>query len=162
MLDAKNTETDSGVRVYELGFLVSPLIEAERLPAVFGDLRELILSSGGYVISDEMPRPVNLAYTMEKVISNVRRKFSTAYFGWVKFNMSREKVLQLKKSLDLNLDFIRFLIFKTVKENTFVPKRYTRHDMPGERIPAVAKSVEAPVPINKEEVDKEIEKMVSN
>ena len=36
--------------------------------------------------------------------------FNAAYFGWVKFYINPEKVLELKSTLDLNNDFVRFLM----------------------------------------------------
>ena len=38
---------------------------------------------------------------MLKVVANVRNKFNTAYLGWVKFTMDSDKILELKKKLDL-------------------------------------------------------------
>jgi hypothetical protein len=99
---------------------------------------------------------------MVKVVANVRNKFNTAYFGWTKFTMDSDKVLELKKKLDLDPNFIRFLILKTVKENTIAAKRFVRGDM-AHRRPRVEKNEndETAVPINKEEIDKEIDALVA-
>ncbi|MCE9549181.1 30S ribosomal protein S6 [Candidatus Nomurabacteria bacterium] len=158
----KGENTAEG-RVYELGYLLAPTIKEEEVPAVYGNLKELILSLGGEVISDEMPRMMSLAYTMVKVVTNVRNKFNTAYFGWVKFYMKPEKVLELKAKLDLDPEFVRFLITKTVKENTIAAKRFVRDDMSHRKAPAAKKDKDAgPAPeINKEEIDKEIDAMVA-
>lgn len=150
-------------RVYELGYLLVPTIPEEDVSVVFGNLKELVSSLGGIAISDEMPKMMPLAYSMVKVISNIRNKFNTAYFGWVKFTMDSDKVLELKKKLDLDPNFIRFLILKTVKENTIAAKRFVRGDMSQHRRPKTEKGGEneVVVPINKEEIDKEIDAMVS-
>ncbi len=165
MSDLENKVEDEGVesRIYEVGYLLLPTIPGEEVPAVYGNLKELIASLGGVAISDEMPRLTSLAYKMVKVLQNVRHKFDTAYFGWMKFSMDPEKVLELKKKMDLNLNIIRFLTLKTVKENTIAAKRFVGRDMTHKRIPAVKKEgehIEA-VPINKEEVDREIDAMVA-
>ena len=99
---------------------------------------------------------------MQKVISNVRSKFTTAYFGWIKFTMSREQILELKKRLDLDPNLIRFLILKTVKENTIATKRFMRGDVIHRR-PLIKRTEneETMVPINKEEIDKEIDALVA-
>jgi ribosomal protein S6 len=148
-------------KVYELGYLLVPSIKEEDVPVSYGNLKELVASFGGEVISDEMPKMMPLAYAMQKVVSNVRSKFNTAYFGWTKFTMSAEKVLELKKSLDLNPQFIRFLILKTVKENTIAAKRFVR----GETYKRPTKSGGADgapaAPINKEEIDKEIDALIA-
>jgi ribosomal protein S6 len=152
---------EANERVYEVGYLLVPTISEEELPAVYGNLKELISALGGVAISDEMPKMMTLAYSMVKVVSNVRNKFNTAYFGWTKFTMDSDKILELKKKLDLDPHFIRFLILKTVKENTIAAKRFVRGDVIHRR-PLVKKTdEEVAVPINKEEVDKEIDAMVA-
>jgi len=151
-------------RIYELGYLLVPTVVEENVPAVYGNLKELISSFKGGFISDDMPRSIPLAYTMSKVISNVRHKFNTAYFGWVKFEMDAEKILELKKKLDLDPQILRFLILKTVKENTIAAKRFVSREGGVARKIFTAKKEGEPevvAPINKEEIDKEIDAMVA-
>ena len=156
----ENVEITS--RVYEVGYLLLPTISEEEMPVVYGNLKELIVSLGGEIISDEMPKMIPLAYTMSKVIQNLRNKFETAYFGWIKFEMTPEKVLELKKKLDADKNLIRFLILKTVKENTIAAKRFIHKD--SRRKTSVVKKEgenEITTPIDKEEIDKEIDAMVA-
>lgn len=147
-------------RVYEVGYLLVPTIAEDGVPAVYGNMKELIASFEGVVISDEMPRMIPLAYSMVKVVANVRNKFNNAYFGWFKFTMDSDKVLELKKKLDLSPDVIRFLILKTVKENTIAAKRFVRTEL--HKRPSTKKiEGEEAAPINKEEIDKEIDAMIA-
>ena len=148
-------------RVYELGYLLVPTLEELNVPVIFGNLKELVSSLGGVHISDEMPKMIPLAYSMVKVVSNVRSKFNTAYFGWIKFSMDADKILELKKKLDLDPNFIRFLILKTVKENTIAAKRFVRGDIMHKKFKAKTEDTENVVPINKEEIDKEIDALVA-
>src|SRR3989338_6840964 len=162
MSDSENENNNEGnSKVYELGYLLVPTITQDDLPVTYGNIKEVISSLEGVIISDEMPKMINLAYSMSKVISNVKSKFNTAYFGWTRFTMEASKVLELKKNLDLNPQFIRFLILKTVKENTIAAKRFVRGET--YRRPVAKKSAENEVvtPINKEEIDKEIDALVS-
>ncbi len=153
----------SDARVYEVGYLLVPTLGEENVPAIYGNLKELVSSFGGEMISDEMPKMIDLAYTMEKVTANVRSKFNTAYFGWVKFYIDSQKVLELKKKLALDANIIRFLIVKTVKENTIAAKRFVHRDTFKKRTPVMKEGAENEevVPINKEEIDKEIDAMVA-
>jgi ribosomal protein S6 len=152
---------EANSRVYELGYLLVPTISPEDVPAAYGNLKELISSFGSVAISDEIPKMIPLAYSMVKVVSNIRNKFNTAYFGWNKFIMETDAVLELKKKLDLDPQIIRFLILKTVKENTIAGKRFVHGEV--RRRPRAEKSEnnETVVPINKEEIDKEIDAMVA-
>jgi hypothetical protein len=62
----------------------------------------------------------------------------------------------------LDPNIIRFLILKTVKENTIASKRFVRGDMRKKPRSAKEESGETAVPINKEEIDKEIDALVAN
>ena len=154
------TENDIDSRIYEVGYLLAPKIEEGEVPAHYSNLKDLIATLGGSVIADEIPRMINLAYTIAKVVQNVRNKYDTAYFGWTKFEMEPEKVLELKKKLDLDTNIVRFLLVKTVRENTTPPKRFMNRDGI-RRKPVVAGENEVVAPINKEEIDKEIDAMVA-
>ena len=156
-------EKENEGRIYEVGYLLVPTISEEELPVIYGNLKELVSSLGGDIISDDMPKMLNLAYPMYKTLQNVITKFDTAYFGWVKFGMEPEKVSELKNKLELDLNVVRFLIMKTVKENTIAAKRFVNRDAIRRKVPMVKKEgeVEEIVPINKEEVDKEIDAMIA-
>jgi ribosomal protein S6 len=148
-------------KVYELGYLLVPTISEEDVPVVFGNLKELVSSLGGVAISDEMPKMISLAYAMVKVAANVRNKFNTAYFGWAKFMMDSDKILELKKKLDLDPNFIRFLLLKTVKENTIAARRFGRGEVHRRPLMKKNEDIKTTVPINKEEIDKEIDALVA-
>jgi hypothetical protein len=74
--------------------------------------------------------------------------------------MDSGKILDLKKKLDLDPNLIRFLLIKTVRENTMASKRFVREGGYRKQKPKTS-SKESVEPINKEEIDKEIEAMVS-
>ena len=96
-----NAKEETNFRVYELGYLLVPTIPEADVPVQYGNLKELVASLKGVVISDEMPKMISLAYLMVKTVANARHKFKTAYFGWIKFTMATDAVLELKRSLTL-------------------------------------------------------------
>jgi hypothetical protein len=67
----------------------------------------------------------------------------------------------LKKKLDFDPNFIRFLILKTVKENTIAAKRFVRSDTLHKKFKAKTEDTENATPINKEEIDKEIDALIA-
>lgn len=170
MQETKNKASDKDEaefmdpRVYEVGYLLVPTISEEDVPAEHGNLKELVASLGGQMISDEMPIMIPLAYSMLKVVSNVRSKFDKAYFGWVKFYLDPEQATMLKKKLDQDPKIIRFLIIKTVKENTIASKRFVQREGARRKAPGVGEIKKEgegeTLPINKEEIDKEIDAMI--
>lgn len=150
--------------IYEVGYLLVPTIPEENISVIYGNLKELVSVFGGRMISDEIPTMIPLSYIMQKTVQNIRNKYDTAYFGWMKFFMDSEKILELKKKLDLDPNIIRFLIIKTVKENTISAKRFTstHKDISHKRTPMTkSNETEKSLPIDKEEIDKEIDAMVS-
>jgi len=158
-----NENVEKNSRIYEVGYLLVPTLSEENVPTTYSNLKDLIVSLGGEVISDEMPKMISLAYPMLKVVQNARNKFDAAYFGWVKFEMGPEKVLELKKKLDIDPNLIRFLILKTIRENTIAAKRFVHRDS-RRKILTPKKEGEngTSAPIDKEEIDKEIDAMVAS
>ena len=158
----ETNEVEVNSRVYEVGYLLVPTLSEDEILAMYGNFKELVSSLGGKIISDDMPRMIPLCYPMVKVLKNVRHKFDSAYFGWVKFFMDADKILDLKKKLDLDQNVIRFLMIKTVKENTIATKRFVHRDVT-HRKPFLAKKEgenEEVLPINEKEIDKEIDAMI--
>ena len=109
-----------GVSVYEVSYILLPTVVTEQVSTEVASLKEAILSLGGTVISDENPILIDLAYLMTKVVGTTRHKCQSGYFGWVKFEMTPEGILGAKKLLDGNDIVLRYLIVKTVRENTLL------------------------------------------
>ena len=95
---------------------------------------------------------------MSRSINNKKQKFSYGYFGWVKFECSTEQAKIIKDILDKNEKLVRYLMIKTVRENTMSVKRaYGKQD--GVKRRPAPKAEEA-LPINEEVIDKEIDALV--
>jgi len=147
--------SDNGV--YEVGFLLVPEITEEKLPEAFGNLKDAIVSSGAVAISEDFPKLMTLAYTMEKTLNNKIERFKEGYFGWIKFELSQDRVKGLEAMLRLREDVIRFLLVSTVRENTIASKRGfgVRRRSKDE----LKEKGDAPE-MSKEEIDREIEALV--
>ena len=163
MLDKENKLEQEAVdsRVYEVGYLLVPTIPADDVSGVYSSMKDVIATLGGEIISDEMPKNIELAYAMDKVIQNKRYKFTEGYFGWFKFFMDASQVAELKKKMDLDTNVIRFLIVKTVKENTLSQKKFTRVEGPRKKTTKKEDGDTEQEEIITEELDKEIEAMVT-
>lgn len=156
----KEDEVAVASRVYEVGYLLVPTLSEDEVPALYGNLKELLVDAGGIAISDEMPKMTDLSYSMTKVVSNVRSKYDTAYFGWVKFEIDPESIESIKKNLDQDANVLRYIIVKTVRENTIAPKRFVGKESSRRKYSA-KRNTEDETPIDKEVIDKEIDALVS-
>ncbi len=173
VLDAVETteETDAGLdaepRIYELGYHIIPAVAEENAPQEAQALKDSITKNGGKVIADEAPQHITLAYTMYRTENGTKEKFDTAHFGTVKFEMNPEGVASLKEVLDQNKNVLRYVIFKTVRENTRsdyrFPQQRTERKQGDTNKPAATKSPEAPEEkpeVSDEELDKSIKELV--
>lgn len=156
-------ENELNLKVYEIGYLLVPTLSEEETPAIYSSIKDLILSFKGEIIMDEMPKMISLAYTMIKTINNINKKFDSAYFGWVKFEMDASDLLKLKEKLDLDINILRFLAIKTVRENTIAPKKLISKEGGMRKKTFTAKkdgTEDIVLPIDEVQIDKEIEAMV--
>jgi len=110
-------------RVYELGFLLSPAVREEDIDTRVDELRSIVTSAGGSVISENRPEFIDLAYQMVKVIDNKNIRFNQGYFGWIKFSLTPTDLKTVTELFEKNPHIIRMIVVKTVSENTILGKR---------------------------------------
>lgn len=152
-------EKESRLNVYEVGYHMLPTIAEENLGGEVTLFKDMFLENGATFISDEYPKLIELAYEMTRSIENKKQKFSYGYFGWVKFECTANQARVIKEALDKNEKLVRFLMIKTVRENTMSVKRtYNKQD--GGKRHSTPRVKEESVPINEEVIDKEIDALV--
>jgi len=167
MEKVEKLEKEGGVQVYELGYHIVSTVAEENLPKEVEALKAIVLKDGGSLVSEGEPKLINLAYSMTKSVADTRKKFNTAYFGWLKFETKSELMPSIKKAVDQNPNVLRYLLIKTVRENTlYTPKLNVR--APGKEAEAPAKvkksikTEETKISSSKdlEDIDKSIEELV--
>lgn len=147
-------------RVYELGYHLVPTLAEEQIPAASGAVRGMIERISKDIIAEELPVFIDLAYQIVKTIEHKNKRFDEAYFGWIKFEASPSGIATLEEELKNDENVLRYLVVKTIKENTFIAKKFT-----GAKVKEVAEDVvavsEEVVAVPSEEVlDKAIEELV--
>ena len=175
---AKNVEEEvKDARVYEFGYVLVPTIDLDALVGEVSRLKKVVEDRGGVFISEEAPRLMNLAYEMSRVVDNKKTWFTNGYFGWVKFEIDPSHAEAIEAIFRLDEKIVRYIVIKTVRENTMSTKRPARMDArkkveddknvgtasdifstKTESVPEKAK--EEVKPMDAEEVDREIEAMV--
>lgn len=161
-MEKDNKEKGVDTTVYEVSFLLLPSLASEQVPAKATEIRDMLTSVGGAVISFEEPILIDLAYPMLKVTLTSRQKVDSGYFGWIKFEIGSENVEIIKKNLDANAEIVRYLIVKTVRENTLLNgkmniQREERMKREEDLLPEVSEEVKE---VLAEDVDKSIDDLV--
>ncbi len=159
----KETVKTAEAVVYEVGFHIVPAVSPETLPGAVEAIRAVLGKSGAVIINEEFPKLRNLAYTLVKTIGQKRHKYDTAYFGWIKYEAPREAVEEIKKALDADEKILRYLVVKTVRENTlYGPKILPeeKREVGRAEEPKETKEVKKAPATSPEELDKSIDKLV--
>jgi ribosomal protein S6 len=119
----ENNETTVDSRVYEISFIFDNKLDESAALEKSNALKQSIATLGGSFISEETPYMRELAYEMIRVVNNVNVRFNEGYFGWIKFELDGAKLPDFEKSIKLDEEVIRYLIVKTVRDNTVYTKR---------------------------------------
>lgn len=161
-------ETKEGVKVYEIGFHLAPIVGDENVAHEVSLIRNALDGIKAEVVSEDLPRLFTLAYPLSKVIKGTKRTFKESYFGWIKFEAEGEAVASLKAEVEKLENVLRFIIVKTVRENTLHGQKFaTREQMKGafkkegeESVVATENVVENKEELTPEELDKTIDDLV--
>lgn len=100
---------------YEFAFHVLPTVTEGEVSGVFAALKAHITNAGGEIFDEEAPQRFDLAYEIVKYLEGKNRKFTSAYFGWVRFRLSGEALTHLTEELDSTKELLRYLLIKLTK-----------------------------------------------
>lgn len=147
-------EKDS--KMYEIGYLLSPLIPEDKVNEEISILRNLIEKNRGLITGEETAKMRRLAYTLKKPNAG---SFESAYFGWLKFMAGAEDFLETKKEFEKNANIIRFMALETEQEKAM---KKSIADKIAKKRKFVSKPVDAgpKEEIKTEEVDKKLEEIL--
>ncbi len=148
------------IEVYELGYHILPTVPEEDLQVEVSKIHTLISDNEGVVISESNPTLKQLAFDIDKKVDAKSLKFNKAYFGWIKFEMDRSKVLGLKNKVETLENILRFLIIKTVKENTISILKTPTYKKEKETEVVDEKDLAEKVELDEKEIDKSIDELV--
>jgi ribosomal protein S6 len=109
---------------YELAFHVLPTVAEGEVASVFDSIKALITKDGGEIFDEEAPERFELAYEIVKHLEGKNRKFTSAYFGWVRFKAPSESVEPLLEEVDGRADILRHLLIKLTKVEEENPFRF--------------------------------------
>ncbi len=151
-------EDTSNKKIYELGYHILPNLSEDEVAKAVTGIKDVLAGMEASIIAEQFPQMMELAYDLGKEIENKLRKFSTAYFGWIKFEVETSEIEGFKTAMDKNMSVLRFIIIKTVRESTLATPKLT-YQRPVRRTPAEATGVAA-APMDEAAVDKKIDEMM--
>ena len=160
-MDTKDQKT------YEIGYLLSPFIPAEQLEeAVAKMFKTNIEAKKGVVTTTVAPKMRPLAYAVAKMVDNKKSVYRDAYFGAVRFEAIPSDITAIKEAFDKDANVVRFLIIVAPKGSEIVtPKRVMTPRRTTTRASAesITSTEDKPavVVMSKEDIDKEIEGLIS-
>lgn len=100
---------------YELSFWFSSRLDEKAIEQKFDNLLKQLEKSGALMIFSQSPQLKQLAYPIKKE--------RNAYFGYIRFELSKDSLARLEEGLRLNHDFIRFMVLNIKpKQEEKVPR----------------------------------------
>lgn len=105
-------------RIYEIGYHIVPTVKEEDLEKIVNEVRSIIEKEGGSFIAEGAPSLMKLAYPMSVREGERQAEYDRGYFGWIKFEARSTIAALLDEALKTNPNFLRHIIFKTVREDT--------------------------------------------
>lgn len=150
--------------VYELGFHLVPTIAEAQVGAAVEGVRTLI-GNDAELISEGYPTKMQLAYVIERAAQGKREKYAEAWFGWIKFAQTRDKLPALEAALNESREVLRSLIIETVREDIAPPKAraavFISDRLAGETIHKPAAPAEKVAEVSEAELDKSIDALTA-
>jgi len=111
-----------GFKVYELAIHLLPTLSEADSMVEFSKIKSQIEKLEGSFISESAPTMFKLAYEIPKTIKAQKKWYETSYFGWVKFDLESSKLSTFEKFVKELDSTLRYIIVKTVKEDTMIAK----------------------------------------
>jgi ribosomal protein S6 len=161
----QETDMESGLsRIYEIGYLVSPSVKDEDVEKTVAEIRKEIEAQGGSFIAEGAPSMTRLAYPIGNVENGKNVEHDRASFGWIKFEAPIAAAQALDGSLKSNGSIIRYIVFRTVREETraHLKAPQLREVRRTDTIKSSPKRVEeSAAPISEADLDKAIEDIIT-
>jgi ribosomal protein S6 len=123
-MPAAEAQEGAEMNSYELAFHVLPTVAEGEVTSVCEAIKASLQSAGAQLGVEEAPARIELAYDIEKYLEGKYRKFTSAYFGWVRFKAEPSVIAELTEELESNQNILRHLIVKLTKVEEAHPFYY--------------------------------------
>ncbi len=157
-------EKEMTLRIYEVGFHVSPSVKEEDVEKVVAEVRALIEKAGSSFIAEGAPAHTKLSYPISVRHGEKYTEYDRAFFGWIKFETTTEVSAHIDAALKAHPSIIRHLVFKTVREDTRAKLKVTMREVRRtDTIRSAPKKTEeaAETPVSEADLDKALETLTA-
>ncbi len=164
--DVANDERNS----YEFAFHVLPTVAEGEVASVFATIKEHIAKVGS-ITNEEAPERIDLVYPIVKSMEGKNRKFTSAYFGWVRFSLESDKIAELVEELSQVNEILRHLVIKLTALEEAHPFRFHENRKSVKMVTVVNEEaeieevpteIEEDVEISEEALDESLEKITKD
>jgi ribosomal protein S6 len=158
------TGDERELATYELAYHVLPTVAEGEVDTVTAEIKAFITKAGGEIFDEEEADRFELAYEIEKYLEGRYRRFSSAYFGWVRFRVEGAQLATITEEVEEHKSILRTLVVRLTKTEEANPFRFhealadikarnitiTDEDIEGEEV--VAETTEGEVVVDDEKV----------
>lgn len=109
---------------YELAYHVLPTVAEGEVATVTDTVKSFITNHKGTIFDEEQAERFELAYEIEKYLDGKYRRFSSAYFGWIRFNLDPAVVETLMAEVEGEKHLLRHLLVRLTKVEETNPFRF--------------------------------------
>ena len=155
-----------GQRVYEMGYLLSPLISPEEVESNVERLvLEIIRGGGGEITYESSARLTTLAYPISCTLNHKREVYNEAYFGAVRFRLTPAALPAVITAIKGSPFVLRLLLVGNVPPRPPIVIRPERSAVKSEPLPlreggSVSQAETKPI-IDTAEIDREIDDLLA-
>ena len=113
--EVQNGASEPELAAYELAYHILPTAAEGEVTSTSDELKALISKAGGVLTGEEPAERFELAYEIDKYLEGKYRKFTSAYFGWVRFTLTPAALAQLTEGIDEHTQLLRYLLVRLTK-----------------------------------------------
>jgi len=146
-----NASSELELTSYEFSFHVLPTVAEGEVENIVKKIKEMISVFGGEVFDEEKAQRFDLAYDIVKYLEGKNRKFSSAYFGWLRFKMDAVSLVKFTESVDDNKELLRYLLVRLSRVEEQAPFQF--HESIADR---KVRAVEEDAEVAEEEATEEV------
>lgn len=106
---------------YEFAYHVLPTVADGEVADVRDRIAAHITERGGTIFAEEAAERFDLAYDISKYIEGRYRNFSSAYFGWIRFEADRAVIEEITAAIDEEKSLLRYLVIRLTKIEEEMP-----------------------------------------